>query len=55
MIFVMRTELGPIESKEPKAIALKNAIQEGLNSPLVAHFDFHEHLKKSKLEKRKDG
>ena len=46
---------GGIENEESKAIALKNAIQEGLNSPRVEDFDFDENLKNLKAEKRKNG
>jgi len=44
-----------LEDEESKVIALKNAIQNGLNSPRVENFDFDEHLAKLKSEKRLNG
>ena len=52
---VIRAGLRMLENEENKVIALKSAIQEGLNSPLVEDFDFDENLKKLKTEKRKNG
>ena len=52
---VIRAGLRMLENEESKAIALRNAIQEGLNSPLVEEFDFDENLKRLKVEKRKNG
>lgn len=52
---VIRAGLRLLENEESKAIALKNAIQEGLSSPRVENFDFDENLKKLKAEKRKNG
>jgi len=52
---VIRAGLRLLEEEESKAIALRNAIQEGLNSPLVEDFDFDQNLKKLKEEKRKNG
>lgn len=52
---VIRAGLRLLENEESKVIALKNAIQEGLNSPRVEDFDFDENLKKIKTEKRKNG
>ena len=43
---VIRAGLRLLEEEESKVIALKNAIQEGLNSPLVEDFDFDENLKR---------
>ncbi len=43
------------EEEESKVAALKNAIQEGLDSPRVENFDFEENLQKLKFEKRKNG
>lgn len=50
---VIRAGLRLLENEESKAIALKNAIQQGLDSPRVENFDFDEHLNKLKTEKRK--
>jgi antitoxin ParD1/3/4 len=52
---VIRAGLRLLENEESKTIALKNAIQEGLNSPRVENFDFDEHLAKLKSGKRKNG
>lgn len=52
---VIRAGLRLLENEENKVIALRNAIQEGLNSPIVENFDFEENLKKLKSEKRKNG
>lgn len=52
---VIRAGLRLLENEENKAIVLKNAIQEGLNSPRVENFDFDEHLAKLKSGKRKNG
>ncbi len=52
---VIRAGLRLLENEESKAIALKNAIQEGLDSPIVENFDFEENLKKLKSEKRNNG
>ena len=50
---VIRAGLRMLENEERKALALRNAIQEGLNSPLVEDFDFDENLKRLKSENRK--
>ena len=42
-----------LENEKNKIKALRNAIEEGLNSPLVNEFDFNENLKRLKAEKRK--
>lgn len=52
---VIRAGLRLLENEESKVIALKNAIQLGMNSPRVENFDFDEHLAKLKSEKRKNG
>ena len=52
---VIRAGLRMLENEESKVLALRNAIQEGLNSPLVEEFDFDENLKRLKVEKRKNG
>ncbi len=48
---VIRAGLRLLENEESKIIALKNAIQEGLDSPLVEDFGFDENLKRLKAEK----
>ena len=52
---VIRAGLRLLENEKSKATALRNAIQEGLNSPLVEDFDLDENLKRLKAEKRKNG
>ena len=52
---VIRAGLRLLENEESKVIALRNAIQEGLNSPIVENFDFEENLKKLKSEKLNNG
>ena len=52
---VIRAGLRLLEDEENKTIVLKNAIQEGLNSPRVENFDFDKNLEKLKSEKRKNG
>jgi antitoxin ParD1/3/4 len=52
---VIRAGLRLLENEESKAIALKNAIQEGLNSPRAEDFDFDENLERLKAEKKKNG
>jgi len=49
---VIRAGLRLLENEESKTLALRNAIQEGLNSPLVEDFDFDENLRKLKAKKR---
>jgi antitoxin ParD1/3/4 len=52
---VIRAGLRLLENEESKVIALKSAIQQGLNSPKVENFDFDAHLAKLKSERRKNG
>lgn len=52
---VIRAALRLLENEENKVITLKNAIQQGLNSPRVENFNFDEHLAKLKSEKTKNG
>ena len=52
---VVRAGLRLLEDEESKTIALKAAIQKGLDSPRVENFDFRENLEKLKAEKRKNG
>lgn len=52
---IIRAGLRLLENEESKVIALRSAIQEGLNSPRVEDFDFDENLKRLKAEKRKNG
>ncbi len=52
---VIRAGLRLLENEESKAIALKSAIQQGLNSPKIEDFDFDEHLAKLKSERKQNG
>lgn len=52
---VIRAGLRLLENEESKAIALKNAIQKGLESPRVENFNFDENLIQLKADKRKNG
>ena len=52
---IIRAGLRILDIEESKVISLRNAIQEGLNSPIVENFDFEENLQKLKSEKRKNG
>ncbi|MBX7227083.1 MAG: type II toxin-antitoxin system ParD family antitoxin [Chitinophagales bacterium] len=52
---VIRAGLRLLENEESKAIVLRNAIQEGLNSPRAENFDFDKNLERLKSEKSKNG
>jgi len=52
---VVRAGLRLLENEESKIIALRNAIQVGMNSPRVENFDFDKNLKNLKSEKRNNG
>lgn len=48
---VIRAGLRLLEEEESKAIALKNAVQEGIDSGIAHDFNPKEHLKSLKAEK----
>ena len=52
---VIRAGLRLLEEEESKVIALRNAIQEGINSGVAKNFDPKKHLAKLKSAKRKNG
>jgi antitoxin ParD1/3/4 len=52
---VIRAGLRLLENEESRVIALRNAIQEGLNSPRVENFDFDKNLRRLKADKSKNG
>ena len=52
---VIRAGLRLLENEESKALALKKAIQEGLNSPRMENFDLDENLQNLKAAKEKNG
>jgi antitoxin ParD1/3/4 len=49
---VIRAGLRLLEEEENKAIALKNAIQEGIDSGIATDFDPIKHLKELKAKKK---
>ena len=52
---VIRAGLRLLEEEENKVIALRTAIQEGINSGIVKNFNAKKHLETLKARKRKDG
>ena len=52
---VKRAGLRLLEDDESRSIALKQAIQKGLESPRVENFNFDENLTQLKAEKRMNG
>ena len=52
---VIRAGLRLLEDEESRSIALKQAIQKGLESPRVENFNFVENLTQLKAVKRKNG
>ena len=49
---VVRAGLRLLEEEENKVLALKKAIQDGMNSPRVEDFNFDEHLSNLKNQKK---
>lgn len=52
---VIRAGLRLLENEESKAIALRNAIQEGIDSGIAHDFDSEKHLRELKSRHQKDG
>lgn len=52
---VIRAGLRLLEEEESRVIALKNAIQEGVDSGIAVSFNPTEHLEALKANKRKNG
>lgn len=52
---VVRAGLRLLEEEENKALALKNAIQEGIDSGINYDFDPEKHLESLKAKKRSNG
>ena len=52
---IIRAGLRLLENEESKAIALKNAIQEGIDSGIAHDFDPDENLKKLKAKRAKNA
>ena len=49
---VIRAGLRLLEEEESKVVALRNAIQEGIDSGIAHDFDPHSHLESLKTKKR---
>jgi antitoxin ParD1/3/4 len=52
---VIRAGLRLLEDEEHKSMALKSAVKQGMDSPLVQDFDFRENLQKLKANKKDHG
>ena len=52
---VIRAGLRLLENEESKVIALKNAIQEGIDSGIAHDFDWEQNLKELKAKKQMNG
>lgn len=52
---VIRAGLRLLENEESKALALRNAIQEGIDSGIVHDFSPNENLKQLKAKRKKNG
>jgi antitoxin ParD1/3/4 len=52
---VVRAGLRLLEDEESKTIALRNAIQEGIDSGIAHNFDPDKHLQELKAGRRKNG
>jgi antitoxin ParD1/3/4 len=52
---VIRAGLRLLEDEEHKSMALKSAVKQGMDSPLVQDFDFRENLLKLKANKKDHG
>ena len=52
---VIRAGLRLLEEEEGKVIALKAAIQKGLESPRIENFDFDHHLTSLKANRANNG
>ena len=52
---VIRAGLRLLENEERKIIALRNAIEEGIDSGIASDFDPEKNLEKLKAERKKNG
>ena len=52
---VIRAGLRLLEEEENKIVALKTAIQEGINSGIARNFDPKKHLESLKAKKKRNG
>lgn len=52
---VIRAALRLLENEESKAVALRNAIQEGIDSGIAHDYDADKHLKELKARRNNNG
>ncbi len=52
---VIRAGLRLLEEEESKIVALKNAVEEGIESGIAKNFNAKKHLQNLKAAKRKNG
>lgn len=52
---VIRAGLRLLENEESKAVVLKNAIQEGINSGIANDFDAQKNLEALKVSRKRNG
>jgi antitoxin ParD1/3/4 len=52
---VIRAGLRLLENEESKTIALKNAIQQGIDSGIAQDFDPEQHLQQLKAKRKNNG
>ena len=52
---VIRAGLRLLENEESKFVALRNAIQEGIDSGIAHDFDSKKNLEKLKVDRKKNG
>ncbi|HWJ28304.1 MAG TPA: type II toxin-antitoxin system ParD family antitoxin [Flavisolibacter sp.] len=52
---VIRAGLRLLEEEENKIVALKSAIQEGIDSGVAKNFDSKKHLQRLKASKKRNG
>ena len=52
---VIRSALRLLEEQEQKIVALRAAVEEGINSGFVEDFDFEAHLEEMKVRRRNNG
>ena len=52
---VIRAGLRLLENEESKAIALRNAVKEGIDSGVAHDFDAEKHLQELKAKRKKNG
>ncbi|MDY3345673.1 type II toxin-antitoxin system ParD family antitoxin [Riemerella anatipestifer] len=52
---VIRAGLRLLENEESKAIALKNAIQQGIDSGIAHNFDPEKYLQELKMKRKNNG